>query len=163
MAEVIAEIIWKSKRCLKNLQIDMGKEFYNVDVQRFLKKHNINHYSTYSVMKASVFERFNRILKNNMWKMFILHGNYKWIKALSQLVSDYNAHKHRCATLSPRSLKNFWPRYTSNVKIAGPAKFKIDDSVRVNKYKTVFERGYIPNWTTNWRYLKSLKCSILIP
>jgi len=38
----------------------MGKEFYNVDVQRLLNKHGINHYSTYSIMKASIVERFNR-------------------------------------------------------------------------------------------------------
>ena len=55
----------------------MGKEFYNVDVQRFLKKYNINHYSSYSVMKASIVERFNRTLKNDMWKMFTFNGNYK--------------------------------------------------------------------------------------
>jgi len=30
----------------------MGKEFYNVDMQRLLKKYNINHYSTYFVMKV---------------------------------------------------------------------------------------------------------------
>jgi len=36
----------------------------------------------------------------------------------------------------------------SAIKIAGPAKFKIGDSVRVSKYKTVFEKGYTLNWTT---------------
>jgi len=36
----------------------------------------------------------------------------------------------------------------SAIKIAGPAKFKVGDSVRVSKYKTVFEKGYTPNWTT---------------
>jgi len=36
----------------------------------------------------------------------------------------------------------------SAIKIAGPAKFKMGDSVRVSKYKTVFEKGYTPNWTT---------------
>ena len=34
----------------------------------------------------------------------------------------------------------------SAIKIAGPAKFKIGDSVRVSKYKTIFEKGYTPNW-----------------
>ncbi|XP_050452222.1 uncharacterized protein LOC126851928 [Cataglyphis hispanica] len=57
----------------------MGKEFYNTDVQRLMKKHNINHYSTYSVLKASVVERFNRTLKDAMWKMFTLNGSYKWM------------------------------------------------------------------------------------
>jgi len=36
----------------------------------------------------------------------------------------------------------------SAIKIAGPAKFKVSDSVRMSKYKTVFEKGYTPNWTT---------------
>ena len=71
-ADVIAKIIQKSGRCPRNLQTDMGKEFYNVDVQKVLKKHDINHYSTYSVMKASIVERWNRTLKEKMWKMFNL-------------------------------------------------------------------------------------------
>jgi len=78
----------------------MGKKFYNADVQRLIKK-GINHYSTYSVLKASVVERFNRTLKNNMWKMFTLHGNYKWIDALPRLVSDYNARKNRTIGMRP--------------------------------------------------------------
>ncbi|XP_036146768.1 uncharacterized protein LOC118646926 [Monomorium pharaonis] len=55
-ADAISEIIRESGRRPKNLQTDMGKEFYNANVQKVLKKHNINHYSTYSVMKASVVE-----------------------------------------------------------------------------------------------------------
>ncbi|XP_018313642.1 uncharacterized protein [Mycetomoellerius zeteki] len=110
-AEAIAEIVRASGRCPKNLQTDMGKEFYNADVQKILKKHNVNYYSTYSTLKASVVERFNRTIKNDMWKMFTLNG--------------YSA-----------------------IKIAGPAKFKVGDSVRMSKYKTVFEKGYTPNWTT---------------
>ncbi|XP_024894190.1 uncharacterized protein LOC112468984 [Temnothorax curvispinosus] len=47
-ANAVAEIIRHSGRCPSNLQTDMGKEFYNADVQRLVKKHGINHYSTYS-------------------------------------------------------------------------------------------------------------------
>jgi len=65
MADAIAEIIRASGRCPKNLQTDMGKEFYKADVQKILKKHDVNHYSTYSTLKASVVERFNRTLKND--------------------------------------------------------------------------------------------------
>ncbi|KAL6433626.1 hypothetical protein ACFW04_006609 [Cataglyphis niger] len=35
-----------------------------------------------------------------------------------------------------------------NVKIAALAKFKSNDPVRVNKFKTIFEKGFTPNWTT---------------
>jgi len=36
----------------------------------------------------------------------------------------------------------------SAIKIAGLSKFKVGDSVRVSKYKTIFEKSYTPNWTT---------------
>ncbi|KAL6266154.1 hypothetical protein P5V15_003014 [Pogonomyrmex californicus] len=39
-ANAIAKIIRESGRCPKNLQTDIGKEFYNADVQKLLKKHN---------------------------------------------------------------------------------------------------------------------------
>jgi len=35
----------------------------------------------------------------------------------------------------------------STIKIAGLAKFKVGDSVRVSKYKMI-EKRYMPNWTT---------------
>jgi len=36
----------------------------------------------------------------------------------------------------------------SAIKIAAPAKFKMCYSVRMSKYKTVFEKSYISNCTT---------------
>ncbi|XP_029675965.1 uncharacterized protein LOC115243273 [Formica exsecta] len=36
----------------------------------------------------------------------------------------------------------------SNVKIAAPARFKVGDPVRVSKFKTIFDKGYTPDWTT---------------
>src|SRR5580765_1215837 len=152
-ADAIAEIIRDSKRCPRNIQTDMGKEFYNADVQRLMRKHDINHYSTYSVLKASVVERFNRTLKNDMWKMFTLNGTYMWIDALPRLVLDYNARKHRTigmrpVDVTPAIAERLLATVYNRVNIAGPAKFKVGDPVRVSKYKQLFEKGYTPNWTT---------------
>ncbi|XP_025262346.1 uncharacterized protein LOC112637262 [Camponotus floridanus] len=36
----------------------------------------------------------------------------------------------------------------SHPKIAAPGKFRLNDTMRVSKYKTLFEKGYTPNWTT---------------
>jgi len=66
--DAIAEIIRESGRCSKNLQANIGKEFYNTDVQKIFKKHDVNHYSTYSTLEASVVELFNRTLKNDNGK-----------------------------------------------------------------------------------------------
>lgn len=152
-ADAIAKIIRESGRCPKNLQTDMGKEFYNADVQKVLKKHDINHYSTYSVLKASIIERWNRTLKNDMWRMFTLNGSHKWVNELPRLVSDYNNRRHRTIGMRPVDVNSevaekLLGTVYSHIKIMGPAKFKVNDSVRVSKHKTTFSKGYTPNWTT---------------
>jgi len=90
-------------------------------------------------MKASVVKRFNRTLKNDMWKMFTLNRNYKWIDLLSRLVWNYNARKHRTigmwpVDLTPAVAERLVATVYSAIKIAGPAKFKVGDSIRVSKY-----------------------------
>jgi len=66
---------------------------------------------------------------------------------LPHLVSDYNARKYRTigmrpADVTPAIAERFLNTMYSAIKIADPAKFKVDDSVRVSKYKTIFEKGY---------------------
>ncbi|KAL6419026.1 hypothetical protein ACFW04_011615 [Cataglyphis niger] len=129
----------ESKRCPKNLQTDKGKEFYNAEMRKFAEKHGVNHYSTYSVMKASIVERFNRTLKNSMWKYFTLNGTYKWIDALPRLVKEYNARKHRTigarpVDVTPAIAEKLLNTVYSNIKIAAPAKFKPGDPIfRITK------------------------------
>ena len=52
------------------VQLDDGKEFYNVGVKRLLEGKKIKYFSTKSDKKAVVVERFNRTLKTMMWKYF---------------------------------------------------------------------------------------------
>ena len=67
MAIAIAKIIRIDGRYPKNLQTDMGKEFYNANMQKLLKKCNIN-LSLFNIFhNESVIElSFNRTLKNDM-------------------------------------------------------------------------------------------------
>uniref|UniRef100_A0ABD2WBK7 Integrase catalytic domain-containing protein n=1 Tax=Trichogramma kaykai TaxID=54128 RepID=A0ABD2WBK7_9HYME len=147
--------ILNNKVSPKNLQTDNGKEFYNSNFQNLMKKFKINHYSTFSNMKAAICERFNRTLKENMWKRFSLSENYKWIDIISDLVKVYNNTKHRTIKMKPKDVnrsneKKVMIQYNS-YKLTGskiPAKFKIGDNVRVSKAKNIFEKGYTPNWTT---------------
>ncbi|XP_029665668.1 uncharacterized protein LOC115237040 [Formica exsecta] len=153
VTRALSEIVRDSKRCPKNLQTDKGKEFYNAEVRKFAEKREMNHYSTYSVMKASIVARFNRTLKNSTWKYFTLSGTYKWIDELPRLVEEYNTRNHRTIGMRPvdetpaiaNKLSN---TVYSNIKIAAPAKFKVANPVRISKFKTIFEKGFIPNWTT---------------
>ena len=58
-------------------------------------------YATYSNMKASICERFNRTLIDKMWKKFSLRGNYKWIDIIEELVSLYNNTIHCTIKMKP--------------------------------------------------------------
>ncbi|XP_026674499.1 uncharacterized protein LOC113465099 [Ceratina calcarata] len=61
--------------------------------------------------------------------------------------------KHRTIGMRPRDVKStnvaqLLDTVYSNIKIAGSTRFKVGDHVRVSKFKTVFEKGYTPNSTT---------------
>lgn len=147
------QIILQKNRRPKNLQTDKGKEFYNSNFQNLMKKHKINLYSTFSNLKASIVERFNRTLKNKMWKRFSLRGNYKWIDILSELLSEYNNTKHRTINMKPKDVNvdneiEVLRRYSTKIELLKKSKFKVNDKVRVSKMKHLFEKGYTPNWST---------------
>ena len=61
-------------------------------------------YSTFNEGKAVVIERFNRTLKNKMFKYFIANGTYKYIDILSSLINEYNNKKHSSTKLNPNEL-----------------------------------------------------------
>ena len=54
----------------------------------------------------------------------------------------------RPVDVTPAVAKKLLSRVYSHIKIAAPAKFRMNDPVRVSKFKTIFEKGYTPNWTT---------------
>lgn len=146
--------ILKQKRKPRNLHVDQGKEFYNKDFKELMREYDINMYSTFSGMKASICERFNRTLKNQMWKRFSMRGSFKWIDILPDLLLTYNNTKHRTIKMKPNECTLLNEKhllhdvYRQKVNKIEKAKFKVNDRVRVSKYKHTFEKGYTPNWTT---------------
>ena len=107
----------------KNLHVDQGTEFYNKECQDLLKKYKIKLYSTFSGLKATIIERFNRTLKTKMWKMFSLRGNFKWHDILQDLISEYNNSKHRTIKMKPKDVyKNVRIMAFAYNKIALPRK-----------------------------------------
>lgn len=75
---------------IKNLHTDQGKEFYNSSMKRLLEKYGINLYSTFSNLKASIVERLIRTIKRKLYSHFSLHGNYKWLQILPEIIDQYN-------------------------------------------------------------------------
>lgn len=149
--------LFQKGRIPKNLQTDLGTEFYNKKIKSLLDSYKINHYSTFSTKKASIVERFIRTLKGKLYKQFSLQGNYKWKgDVLLNLEKEYNNTKHRTIGIKPNQVnennkKFILKKYKlmSNNKLSKKkSKFNVGDFVRISKYKGTFEKGYTPNWST---------------
>lgn len=137
----------------KNVHSDQGKEFFNQKFQNLMLENRINHYHTYSHLKASICERFNRTLKNLMWKQFSLQGTYKWIHIIQHLIKNYNEKIHSTIKMPPKNVtkaneQNLLRTIYNRSKIFRRGKYKVGDFVRINRYKGIFQKGYEPNWST---------------
>ena len=150
------EKLFKLGRQPRLLWTDKGKEFYNKNVNQLLSKKNIKLYSTENEEKSSVAERFNRTIKQMMWKMFSANNNTIYIDKIDELLKTYNNSWHRSVRMSPffaSDIKNsnqvFANLYSDEIyKPVKKPKFRIGDKVRISKYKRkLFDKGFTPNWT----------------
>ena len=78
VSEALESIFKNSNRSPNNLWTDKGKEFYNASVKSLLKKHNILLYSTENEEKSSIVERWNRTMKEKMWKYFMANNTHRY-------------------------------------------------------------------------------------
>jgi len=145
--------ILKLGRRPANLQTDQGKEFDNANFQSLMKKYNINHYWTYSNLKASIVERVNRTIKGKMWKYFTINRTDKWFDILPDLLEEYNKTIHRTIGMKPADVtkddeKRLKKDFFTHIKRTAPVHFRVGDKVRISKYRHHFAKGYKPNWTT---------------
>ena len=100
----------------RQLQTDQGKEFYNRPFQQVLKKHTIHHFSTYGDTKTSVIERFNRTLKERLYRYLTAANTLKFVDVLPSggaRVQRQLASQHRAGA----------PRRHTPQRIGGVAQF----------------------------------------
>ena len=138
----------------KKLWVDKGKEYYNKNMLDLLAKNNIEIYSTENEEKSSVCERWNRTIKEKMYKRFTMQNNTVYIEILPKILSSYNNSKNRSIGMTPnqaRKPQNYGKVYFNlygDLTESQKPTFKIGDTVRISKYKRkTFDKGYTPNWT----------------
>ena len=95
------EDIFKSKRKPKMLWTDKGSEFISKPFKEFLKKEKIKLYHTENEEKSSVVERWNKTMKNRMWKMFTVNNNTVYFDKIDKLVNDYSNSRDSIMKMSP--------------------------------------------------------------
>ena len=138
------------------LWTDKGSEFISKHFKELLKKNYIKLYHTENEEKSSVVERWNRTMKNRMWKMFSANNNTVYWDKLKDLDDDYNNTKHSSLKMTPTEAskeeneKKVFRNLYGDLIYLKPEKpkFSVGDKVRISKCKRrVFDKGYTPNWT----------------
>ena len=165
------DILSKCGKQPEKLQTDRGSEFMCAKFKNFLKSRNIHHYVSYSDRKCPVVERFNLTIQQILYKILDKNQSFRWIDFLDKAMKIYNNRKHTTIKLSPMNAEKgenetsvrrvFLKRYRKVGLKPPKPKYKVGDTVRIWKYKRVFDRGYHENFTT--QYFKIRKVLTNLP
>jgi len=154
--QAFKNIIEKSGRTPQKLIVDGGNEFKG-QCKKYLEGLGINLFISESDLKASLVERFNRTIKERIWRMFTFNKNKKYIENLQDLLYNYNNSYHSSIKNKPSAInksnefQTFKNLYGYDIK-KGPKdliefRFKKGDYVRSVIPKSLFEKGYTIKWT----------------
>ena len=153
LVKAFEKIVKQGRRHPNRLQTDRGKEFYNRIFQRWVDEQGIRHFSTEGDAKASVVERFNRTLKERLYRYLTTVNTLKFDDILPELVQGYNATRHRSIGMPPQDVtwdneEAVWKRlYAKRLKSQKKPQLKVGDRVRLNQIHRTFAKGYLPGWT----------------
>ena len=139
-------ILDNSKRKPNKIWVDQGSEFYNNHFKKWLKDNNIEMCSAHNEGKSVVAERFIRTLKNKIYKHMTAISKNVYFDVLNGNVDKYNNAYHKTIKVKPIDDKNdSFAEYNEESNEKYP-KCKVNDHVRISKYKNIFANGYTPNW-----------------
>ena len=69
------------------------------------------------------------------------------IDKLDDIVKKYNKTYHKTIKMKPADVTdNTYIDFKKEVSDKNP-KFEVGDHVRISKYKNIFTKGYMPNWS----------------
>ena len=113
----------------------------------FLQNNDIEMYLTHNERKSISAERFIRILKNKICKYMSSVSKNVYIDKLDYIVNKYNNTYHREIQIKLVDVKSSTYIIFSKENNDEDPKFKIVDIVRISKYKNIFVKAHILNWS----------------
>ena len=160
IANAFQKILDKSGRKPNKIWVDKGSGFYNNSFKKWLKDNDIEMYSTHNEGKLVVAERFIRTLKNKIYKYMTSVSKNVYIDKLDNIVGEYNNTYHRKIKMKPVDVKdNTYIDFEKEVNDKD-SKFKVGGHVRISKYKNMFAKGYLPNWSEEVYVISKIKNSV---
>ena len=153
-------ILNRSKRKPNKIWVDKDSEFYNDCFKKWLQDNDTVMNSTHNEGKSVVAERFIRTLKNKISKYMTSISKNVHIDKLDDIVNKNNSTYHR--TIKRKAIDVKDNTYINIGKEVNDKdlKFKVGDHVRISKYKNIFAKGYIPNWSEEIFVIKEIKNTV---
>ena len=153
------KILKESDRRPNKIWADKGSEFYNNSFKKWLKDNDIEMYSIHNEGKSVAAERFIKTLKNKIYKYMTSISKNVYIDKLGDIVDEYN-NTYRTIKRKPIDVKdNMYIDFEKEVNNGDP-KFKIGDHARISKYKNIFPKGYMPNWSEEVFSISKIKNTV---
>ena len=83
-----------------------------------------------------------------------------YFDVLDDIVNKYNNTVHRTIKMKPIDVKdNAYVDSKKEVNDKDP-KFKVRDHVRISKYRNIFAKGYMPNWSEEVFVVNKIKNTV---
>ena len=160
IVKAFQNILKQSNKKPNKILVDKGSEFSNACFKRWLRDNDIVMYSTHNEGKSVVAETFIRILKGKIYKYMTSISKNVYIDKLDDIVDEYNNTYHTTIKMKPIDVKdNTYINTSKEINNKDP-KFKVGDLVRISKYKNIFAKGYMPNWSEEVFVIKKVKNTI---
>ena len=117
-------------------------------------------YSTHNEGKSVIARRFIRTLKNKIYKYMTSISKIVYIDKLDDIFDKYNNTYHRTTKMKLFDVKpSTYIGSSKEINNEDP-KFKIGDIVRISKYKNIFAKGYVPNWSAEVFVIEKVKNTV---
>ena len=117
-------------------------------------------YSTHNEGKSVVAKMFIGTLKSKIYKYMTSISKNVYINKLDDIVDEYNNTYHTTIKMKPIDVKdNTYINADKEINNKDP-KFKVGDYVRISKYKNIFAKGYMPNWSEEVFVIKKVKNTV---
>ena len=160
IVKAFQSILKQSNRKPNKIWVDKGSEFYNAYFKKWLRDNDIVMYSTHNEGKSVVAERFIRTIKSKICKYMTSISRNVYIDKLDDIIDEYNNTYHTTIKMKPIDVKdNTYINTSKEINNKDP-KFKVGDYVRISKYKNIFAKGYMPNWSEEVFVIKKVKNTV---
>ena len=134
---------------------DQGSEFSATHPAIFdvlVEKYGLIIFKLKEPKKASMVEMFIRTLKTRLERYFTENNTRRWIDVLPKISDAINNTVNRSIGIEPNRVtfenrKKIFKKLYGSKSPPAVCKYSVGDKVRIPLKKTIFDKGYKPNWS----------------